>query len=165
MALTVNYTGFDGLAGTETLPTGGSEDSVVGFAPGLQNHIGVLHGVVDVALSGGTNTSTDTYQAIYIPADTRILDAWFVVREAEATGTTGQVSLGIGGDVDEFVTAATVAVANVVHYSNGDHAALAIAGTYVAAADTIDLTVSVADLHNAVFDVYALVVDCKAGFR
>jgi hypothetical protein len=71
-------------------------------------------------------------------------------------------SLGItGGTTNGFVTAATVAVKNVAHCSDGT-TYTAAGGKTLTAADTIDLLCSVAAPTNVVVDVYAVVVDMRA---
>jgi hypothetical protein len=165
MAITVNFTGKAGIAGTESDPTGVVTDVGNSVAYGMQERIGVWKSRVDVGAipASLTKTNSDVYQALHIPAHYKVLSAWFEVVEAEATNTTAQVALGItGGTTNGFVTAATVAAIATHSESNG--------GTYSAAggwssngtADTLDLLVSVAALTNAVFDVYAVVIDQRA---
>ncbi len=164
MAITVNFTGQTSIAGTEVLPTGFVASVGDGVPYGDEDRIGIMKGRVDVGLipSASTKTSTDVYQAIHIPAFFKIVDAWFVVVEAEATNTTLQMELGItGGTTNGFVTAATVAVANVAHCSNAT-TYTAAGGYTLVAHDTLDILCSVAAPTNVVVDVYALVVDMRA---
>lgn len=165
MAITVNFTGKAGIAGTEVSPTG-AVTTVGDSVPYGLDRIGILKSRVDVGIipSTSTKTSTDVYQAIHIPAYFKVLDAWFEVIEAEATNTTLQMALGItGGTTNGFVTAATVAVKDVAHSSsNGSTYSAAGGWCSDATADTIDLLCSVAAPTNVVVDVYALVVDMRA---
>lgn len=166
MAITVNFTGKAGIAGTEVTPTGAVTDVGNSVPLAESDRIGVLKSRVDVGLipASSTKTSTDVYQAIHIPAHFKVLDAWFEVIEAEATNTTLQMALGItGGTTNGFVTAATVAEANVSHSSsNGSTYSAAGGWCSNGTADTIDLLCSVAAPTNVVVDVYALVVDMRA---
>jgi hypothetical protein len=165
MAITVNFTGKAGIAGTESDITGAVLDVGDSVPAGL-DRIGVLKSRVDVGAipSSLTKTNADVYQAIHVPAHFKILDAWFEVIEAEATNTTATFSLGItGGTTTGFVTAATCAVKDVAH-SSTNGSTYSAAGGYCtnATADTIDLLVATAAFTNVVVDVYALVVDMRA---
>lgn len=165
MAITVNFTGKAGIAGTESDPTGVVTDVGNAVAYGMQERIGVWKSRVDVGAipSSLTKTSSDVYQALHIPAHYKVLSAWFEVVEAEATNTTATFALGItGGTTDGFVAAATCAAIATHSETNG--------GTYSAAggfstngtADTIDLLVATAAFTNVVVDVYAVVIDQRA---
>ena len=166
MAITVNFTGHASIAGTEVDPSNVS--TVVGDSVPWndEGRIGILKSRVDVGEipSASTKTSTDVYQAIYIPAYFKVIDAWFEVIEAEATNTTATFSLGItGGTTNGFVTLATCAVADVAHSaSNGSTYSAAGGWSSDATADTIDLLTATAAFTNVVVDVYALVVDMRA---
>ena len=157
MALKVNFTGKASLS-TETLPTGYTTDVGNGIGM-LDGRLGLLKGRVDAALTGGTNTSTDTYEVIHVPAGFYIMNVWAYVVEAEATNTTATIEVGIGNDPDEFIKATSPDTTGEIFGMTGD--ALAINGTVLTAADTIDITVATAALTNAVIDVYALVVDMR----
>jgi hypothetical protein len=165
MAITVNFTGKAGIAGTESDITGAVTDVGNGVPYGL-DRVGVLKSRVDVGLipAALTKTSSDVYQAINIPKYFKVIDAWFEVIEAEATNTTACFALGItGGTTDGFVTAATCAVKDVAHSSTNASTYSAAGGwSSSSAADTLDLLVSVAAFTNVVVDVYALVVDMRA---
>lgn len=165
MAITVNFTGKAGIAGTEVDITGAVTD-VSNSVPADLSRIGILKSRVDVGLipSSQTKTSTDVYQAIHVPKYFKVIDAWFEVIEAEATNVTATFQLGItGGTTDGFVTAATCAVADVSHSStNGSTYSAAGGWSSSSAADTIDLLVGTAAFTNVVVDVYALVVDMRA---
>ena len=165
MAITVNFTGKAGIAGTESDITGAVTD-VGDSIPYDLSRIGVLKSRVDVGLipSSLTKTDSDVYQAIHIPAHFKVIDAWFEVIEAEATNTGATFCLGVtGGTTNGFVTAATCAVADVAH-SSTNAAAYPAAGGFAtnATADTLDLLVATAAFTNVVVDVYAVVIDQRA---
>ena len=156
MALTVNFTGAASLS-TETNPTNVVTDVGQGIPYGLQPKLGIMKSRVDTSKTGGTNTNSDVYEAILIPAGYCVLSAWFVTVSAESTNTTATMSLGIGGDVDEFVAATAPDTDDEIFPMDGD--ALALNGSYCATADTIDLKVATAAFTDAIVDVYALVLD------
>jgi hypothetical protein len=166
MAITVNFTGKAGIAGTEVDITGAVTDVGNSVPVAESDRIGILKSRVDVGLipSSSTKTNADVYQAINVPKYFKVIDAWFEVIEAEATNTTACFALGItGGTTDGFVTAATCAVKDVSHASTNASTYSAAGGwSSSAAADTIDLLVSVAAFTNVVVDVYAVVVDMRA---
>ena len=166
MAITVNFTGHASIAGTEVDPSPVSVDVGNSIPWNDEGRIGILKSRVDVGLipSTSTKTSTDVYQAIYIPAHFKIIDAWFEVIEAEATNTTATFCLGItGGTTNGFVTAATCAIANVAHSGTNASTYTAAGGYSVnATADTLDLLTATAAFTNVVVDVYAVVVDMRA---
>lgn len=165
MAITVNFTGKASIAGTEVTPTHGTIDGGNSIPFDGFDRIGILKSRVDVGdiPSSSTLTSSDVYQAIYIPAHFKILSAWFEVVEAEATNTTATFCLGItGGTTNGFVTAATCAAIAAHSESNGSTYSAAGGYSVNATADTLDLLVATAAFTNVVVDVYALVIDQRA---
>lgn len=162
MAITVNFTQHAGIAGTEVDPTGAVTTQGDAVPWRDEGRIGILKNRVDVALipSSSTKTSSDVYQALYIPAHFKVLSAWFEVVEAEATNTTATFALGLtGGTTNGWVTAATCAAIAAHSESNGGTYSAAGGWSSNATADTIDLLVATAAFTNVVVDVYALVVD------
>jgi hypothetical protein len=108
---------------------------------------------IDVDLVTGTPTNADVYTAMDIPAGTLILYAWFVVDKANTGTAGGTVSLGDTAAVDTWVTAATVAIKDVVHKNDGEHALL------YTVADALKLVVATQVLVGCKITVYALCVD------
>lgn len=163
MAITVNFTGKAGIAGTEVDITGAVTDVGNAVPNNDEGRIGILKNRVDVGLipSTSTKTATDVYQALHIPAHFKVLSAWFEVIEAEATNTTAYFSLGItDGTTTGFVTAAACAALAAHSETNGGTYSAAGGWSSNATADTLDLLVSnSAAFTNVVVDVYAVVID------
>jgi hypothetical protein len=98
------------------------------------------------------------YEAIYLPAGTKVIDAWFYVTTAESTNTTATFALGItGGTTGGFVSGATCAAVGL-HATNAS-TYTAAGGFTTTSAETIDLLVGTAAFTDCVVDVYALVLD------
>ena len=162
MAITVNFTGKAGIAGTEVDITGAVTDVGNAIPWNDEGRIGILKNRVDVGLipSASTKTSSDVYQALHIPAHYKVLSAWFEVVEAEATNTTATLALGItDGTTGGFVSAATCAAIAAHSESNSGTYSAAGGWSSNATADTLDLLVATAAFTNVVVDVFALVVD------
>ena len=159
MSLTVNFTGAAALS-SETAPTGVVTDVGQKVPYGFTSKMGIMKSRVDTSKTGGTNTSSDVYEAILIPAGFKVLSAWFYVVTAEATNTTLQLALGDGGSTAGYVSAATVA-AIALHGPTDGAAYTANGGKFYSAADTIDILCAVVAATNVIVDVYALVVDCN----
>lgn len=153
---TVNFSGVS--QGSGSTPTNGNNNVPTTLEHpwgSLGNRLSVLKSTVDTGATGITNTNADVYEAIYIPAGTMILQAWFVVTEAEATNTTATFKLGwTGGTTDYYIAAATCAALAVHGEVN--------TAEYISSADTLDLCVGTAAFTNCVVDVYALVLDMNA---
>lgn len=154
---TVNFTGYTQGSGSDaSLPVVGSVGA--GKPYEHKDRIYVAKSTVDTAQTGITNTNADVYEAIYLPAFTKVLDAWFEVTTPESTNVTAQFRLGItGGTTDGFVADTTCATA-VVHATNAS-TYTAAGGFTAVAADSIDLLVSTAAFTDCVVDVYAVLVD------
>lgn len=161
MAITFNFTGKAALS-TESTILNQVTDMGNSIPWNDEGRIGILKNRVDLAnipAASYTRSSTDTFEAIHIPAFFKVIDAWFVVVSAETTGVTGTLDLNIG--TATFVTAATCAVANVAHCS--ENSTMSQKGGFTTTADdTLDMTTAVAAMYDAVIDVYALVVDMRA---
>ena len=158
---TVNFTKYSQGSGTN--PT--DFDGYVigsGIPYGLQSKLGIMKSTVDTSKTGVTNTNADVYEAIYLKAGTKVIDAWFIVTTAE-TGTDAAAAtfaLGItGGTVNGWVTAA-ICNAAVLHAPNGTY--LNAGGYFASSENTIDLLVAGGEFEDCVVDVYALVLDCNA---
>ena len=108
-----------------------------------------------VAAGATALAATDTLQVLQVPANSLILAAGIEVTEAEATNTTATFSLGfVGGTTNLF--AGTVA-SNALATTCNELAA----PDFIAAADTIDLTLNTAAPTNCTIRVFAIVVDCN----
>jgi hypothetical protein len=158
---TVNFTRFDQGSGTD--PSDFTAYDVGSCIPfGIQSKLGIMKSTVDTSKTGITNTNADVYEAIYLKAGMKVLDAWFIVTNAE-TGTdkaAATFALGVtSGTVNGFVTAATCA-ATGVHAPNGTY--LAAGGYFATSENTIDLLVASGEFEDCIVDVYALVLDCNA---
>ena len=94
MALAVDYTGNTTLITSSIAPTTHSHDVGPGVCADENWRFGILKSRVDVGLTGDTNTSTDVYYAIRIPAYTIVLRVWIQTVEAELTGVTGTTLIG-----------------------------------------------------------------------
>lgn len=105
--------------------------------------------VIDYASQ--THTSTDVIEALHVPANTMVLAAGIDVLTLDAG--TGQVALGDGTVV--YVAAGTLAAAGQEPHSD------AVAEMFVSydAANTLDVTHSVAVMTTAKIRVWAIMLD------
>lgn len=156
---TVNFTGYS--QGSGSVPTSVPNYDVGTAMPyaGLEK-LGIKKATVDTSKTGITNTNADVYEAIYCPAGTKVLDAWFIVTTPETGNVLAEFSLGINGTTDGFVSSAACASA-ALHATNASTFANT-GGLTLTSANTIDLKVATAAFTNCVVDVYALVLDMNA---
>ena len=154
---TVNFTGYSQGSGTDAdAPVVGSVGT--GKPWGINDRLYVKKSTVDTSKTGITNTNADVYEAIYIPAGTVVMTAWFKVITAESTNVTATFQLGITGtDTDEYVAVTTCATAGEVMGPDGD--IIGLGGTLFESADTLDLLVATAAFTDCVVEVYALCLD------
>lgn len=166
MALAVDFTGNTTLITSATAPTVHSHSVGPGVNVEENWRFGIIKSRVDVGLTGDTNTSTDTYYALRIPAYTIVLRVWIETVEAELTGVTGTTLIGDSSATTVFMNTATspsATVGGVISALAADTgAANLIAGKFYAAADYIRLTIATAALINWVGDVYAFIINCRA---
>lgn len=114
-------------------------------------NVKVANVVIDLTELSGL-ASTDTIEAIEVPAGTIVLSAGYEIITA-GTGT-GTLSLGDASDVDRYVAA-------VVQTAAGQKAALATNVPHLyTAADTIDLKSATA-VCNSKVRVWAIMADCN----
>ncbi len=166
MALAVDYTGGTTLITSSTAPTVHSHSVGAGVDISEDWRFGIIKSRVDVGLTGDTNTSTDTYYALAIPAYTIVLRVWIETVEVELTGVTGTLLIGDSSATTVFMNTATLPSATkggVISALAADTgAANVIAGKFYASADYIRLTVATAALINWIGDVYAFIINCRA---
>jgi hypothetical protein len=166
MALAVDFTGNTTLIASATAPTVHSHNVGPGVNVSQNWRLGILRGRVDVGLTGDTNTLTDVYYAIRIPAYTIVMRVWIETVEAELTGVTGTFQIGDSSAATVFMNTATVpsaTVGGVISALAADTgAANVIAGKFYAAADYIKLLCGTAAFINGVYDVYAQIINCRA---
>jgi len=155
---TVNFTGVSQGSGTSpTAPVVGTVGTGKPWGA-LTDRLYIAKTTVDTSKTGITNTNADVYEAIYVPAGSVVILAWYKTTTPESTNTTATFQLGITGtDTDEYVAAATCAVANTVAGPDGD--IIGLGGTLFETADTIDLLVATAAFTDCIVDVYALILD------
>lgn len=165
MALAVDFTGNTTLIASATAPTVHAHNIGPGVNVDYDWRLGILRQRVDVGLTGDTNTSTDVYYAIRIPAYTIVLRAWVETVEAELTGVTGTFQIGDSSAATVFMNTATIpsaTVGGVISALAADTgAANVIAGKFYATADYIKLLVGTAALINGVYDVFAFIINCR----
>ena len=156
---TLNYTGYS--QGSGSVPTSVPNYDVGTAMPyaGLEK-LGIKKATVDTSKTGISNTNADVYEAIYIPAGMKVLDAWFVVTTPETGNVLATFALGDNSTTNGYVTAA-VCTSVAVHATNASTYANTGGKTYTSA-NTIDLLVATAAFTNCVVDVYALVLDMNA---
>lgn len=176
MALLVDFTGGTTLQSGCTAPTGhvhdkpgyttlykGSTSKAIctGNAQGIPN-IYLAKNRLDTSKTGGTNTSTDVYRMIYVPAGCVVRRAWVVTISAESTNTTATIALGDGDSTAGFMTAtvpSTTVNAVTAEVYTGTAAYSIIDGKYYASADTIDVLVGTAAFTDGIYDIYAEIMD------
>ena len=176
MSLTVDFTGGATLQSSCTAPSGeefGIKNTITKDTAGSQvtaaarSYDGIprvytLTRRLDTSKTGGTNTSTDVYRMISIPAGVRVLAAWFVTVTAETTGVTATIALGDGDSTAGYMTAVvpstTVGTVKSEPYT-GTATYSIITGKFYAATDTVDVLVGTAAFTNGVYDIYALCID------
>jgi hypothetical protein len=165
MALAVDYTGNTTLIASSTAPTVHSHTVGPGVDVSQNWRIGILKSRVDVGLTGDTNTSTDVYYAIRIPAYTIVLRTWIETVEAEVTGVTGTFQIGDSSAATVYMNTATIpsaTVGGVISALAADTgAANVIAGKFYGSADYIKLLCGTAAFINGVYDVYAFIINCR----
>ena len=161
MALTVDFTGGATLQSGCTAPTGEKFD--VGTSPKFDlNRAYVVKQRIDTSKTGGTNTSTDVYRAIAVPAGTWCLGAWVMTVKAETSATTATIAIGDGDATAGYLTAVvpstTVKGIKATLYG-GSEAYSVKSGRVYLSADTIDMLVGTAAFTNGIYDICALCVD------
>jgi len=136
-----------------------SASAPVAGEPGIVRRPYLLEQVVDFAVIAAAVTigTTDTVQVLKVPAYTWISSAGWEVLTAETTNTSAQVELGDGSDPNRWVASTTIAATGV----STPVATTSALGVYPAAAETVDLLISVDDPTNAKLRVWALCTDVK----
>jgi hypothetical protein len=162
MALLVDFTGGSSTQSGCTAPDDQKFD--VGTAPnwdGLRK-VFVKKARLDTSATGGTNTDTDVYRMIAVPAGTLCLGAWIITVTAETSAATATIALGDGDGTAGYLTAtvpSTTVDGVIAELYNGSGAYRALAGRFYRDADTIDVLVGTAAFTDGVYDICALLVD------
>jgi hypothetical protein len=177
MALLVDFTGGTTTQSGCTAPTGqvtdkpgyttlykpdGTTKAICTGNSSTRPNIYIAKSRLDTSKTGGTNTSTDVYRMIYVPAGCVVRRAWVVTVGAESTNTTATIALGDGDSTAGYMTATvpstTVNTVTAEVYT-GTAAYSIIDGKYYASADTIDVLVGTAAFTDGVYDIYAEIMD------
>jgi hypothetical protein len=162
MALLVDFTGGSATQSGCTAPD--NQEFTVGTGKPYDGlgKVYVAKRRLDTAETGGTNTSTDVYRMISVPAGTLCLGAWIITVEAETSADTATIALGDGDGTAGYLTAtapSTTVGGVIAELYNGTGAYRALAGRFYKSADTIDVLVGTAAFTDGVYDVCALLVD------
>jgi hypothetical protein len=164
MALLVDFTGGSSTQSGCTAPTGQEKDIGTGIPYDGLDKLYIKKRRLDTSKTNGTNTSTDVYRMIAVPAGTFCLGAWVETVTAETSAATATIALGDGNGTAGYLTATvpstTVGTLTAEAY-NGTGAYRALAGRFYTAADTIDVLVGTAAFTDGVYDICALLVDCN----
>lgn len=162
MALLVDFTGGSSTQSGCTAPTGQETDIGTGIPWDGLNKVYVKKRRLDTSKTNGTNTSTDVYRMIAVPAGTYCIAAWAKTVTAETSATTATIAIGDGDATAGYLTAVipstTVGGVKGGLYG-GSEAYRALAGRMYLDADTIDVLVGTAAFTDGVYDIYALLVD------
>ena len=162
MALLVDFTGGSSTQSGCTAPTGQETDIGTNIPYDGLGKVYVKKRRLDTSKTGGTNTSTDVYRMIAVPAGTKCLGAWVETVTAETSAATATIALGDGSGTAGFLTAAvpsTTVGAITAEAYNGSAAYHALSGRFYTSADTIDVLVGTAAFTDGVYDICALLVD------
>lgn len=162
MALLVDFTGGSTTQSGCTAPD--NQEFTVGTAKPYDGlgKVYVVKRRLDTAETGGTNTSTDVYRMISVPAGTLCLGAWIITVSAETSASTATIALGDANGTAGYLTAtapSTTVGGVIAEAYNGTGAYRALAGRFYTAADTIDVLVGTAAFTDGVYDICALLVD------
>lgn len=158
MSAIVDFTGQATLFSGSTAPTSHTHDVGEGYSGDENRRVFIKKNRVDTANTGVTNAIADVYQAIFIPANTLVIAAWFKVIEAEVGTDKAIATFALNGpSTDEWVAAA-VCTALTTHATNGS-TNMARTGYLFTADDTIDLLCAGGEFENAIIEVYAVCVD------
>jgi hypothetical protein len=112
----------------------------------------VISDVVD--FSSTTNTASDTFDVLPIPANSLVLAAGVDVLTADGAGNSGTIAVGDSVDADQYVAAATVAGTGQMTTLDANYA--------YSSADAIRLTIGTGAI-NAKVRVWACVMSLDDG--
>jgi hypothetical protein len=162
MALLVDFTGGSATQSGCTAPADQEFSIGTGSSYEGTSKISVKRRRLDTAKTGGTNTSTDVYRMITVPAGSWCLGAWIETVKAETSAATATIALGDGDSTAGYLTAVipstTVGgIKGSLH--NGAEAFAVKSGRMYLTEDTIDVLVGTAAFTDGVYDVCALIVD------
>lgn len=152
------------MANITTLNTAAATGSAVGHATrrGKKVPYAITNRITGAAAKAANGdvglAAADTVEAIAIPANTMLIEAWLNVITAD-TGTTLTFDLGqTGGDVDKWVDGADGTTAGLAAVT------VTASGTAFPTADNIDLLVATESAANDdwIVEVGALVLDATA---
>jgi hypothetical protein len=162
MALLVDFTGGTSTQSGCTAPANQELNIGTGLPYEGMGKISVKRRRLDTAETGGTNTSTDVYRMIAVPAGTWCLGAWVETVTAETSAATATIALGDGDSTAGYLTAVipstTVGGIKGALY-DGSEAYSVKSGRMYLSADTIDVLVGTAAFTDGVYDICALLVD------
>lgn len=162
MALLVDFTGGSSTQSGCTAPDNQEFDIGTGVVWDGLKKVYVKKRRLDTAETGGTNTSTDVYRMIAVPAGTYCIAAWVVTVTAETSASTATIALGDGDSTAGYLTAVipSTTVGGVKGSLYGGSEAFSVkAGRMYLSADTIDVLVGTAAFTDGVYDICALLVD------